>query len=167
VAMVWVHREYRDEDRDLAIPEDAQVPPARHDARVVIAVDGINRAVVRAVNLGRTLGEDLRAVYLTDDAEDGEALRERWERQLPGVPLVIVETPYRAVVGPFVAYLDVLERAWPPDQEPPSTIVVLPEYLGDHWWERLLYNGATRRLRTALTRRERTIVADVPYRHRD
>jgi amino acid transporter len=165
VAMVWTHRQYRDEEKDLAVPADAAIPPPRHDARVVVAVDGINRAVIRAVNLGRTLGEDLRAVYLTDDAAAGDTLRGRWERQLPGVPLVIVETPYRAVVGPFVAYLDVLERAWPPDREQPTTIVVLPEYLGDHWWERILYNSDTRRLRAALTRRDRTIVADVPYRH--
>ena len=70
----------------------------------------------------------------------------RWERQLPGVPLVIVESPYRAVVSPVVAYLDVLDQAWPPDKEAPITIVVLPEYVARHWWDRLLYNQTAKRL---------------------
>ena len=165
VGMAWVHRQYRTQEAELALPPGAEIAPARHDTRVVIPVNGINRAVVRAINLGRELGDDLRAVYLTDDTEAGDRLRERWERQLPGVPLVIVESPYRALIGPFVTYLDVLDQAWPPDREPPATIVILPEYVGDHWWDRLLYNGATRRLRAALVGRDRTIVADVPYRH--
>jgi hypothetical protein len=32
------------------------------------------------------------------------------------------------------------------------------------WWDRLLYNQSARRLRAALVGRERTVVADVPYR---
>ena len=110
------------------------------------------------------MSRDIRAVYVTDDEEDGEALRRRWERQIPGVPLVIVESPYRAVIAPTVAYLDVLDQAWPPDKEAPITIVVLPEYVARHWWERLLYNQTAKRLKAALVGREHTVIADVPYR---
>ena len=56
-------------------------------------------------------------------------MRERWEHQLPDVPLVIVESPYRALVGPMLAYLDVLDRTWPEDKEHPITFVVIPEYV--------------------------------------
>jgi len=163
--MLWVRSQYRAQEEGLDIAADRTISPPSHATRVVISANGVNRAVVRAINVGRALSDDLRAVYLTDDAEAGDRLRERWERQLPGIPLVIVESPYRALIGPFVAYLDVLDQAWPPDKEPPATIVILPEYLGEHWWDRLLYNGATRRLRAALVGREHTIVADVPYRH--
>jgi hypothetical protein len=106
----------------------------------------------------------LQAVFVTTDLEVAERLRERWERQLPGVPLVVVESPYRALVGPVVTYLDVLERAWPPDKEAPTTIVVLPEYVARHWWDRLLYNQAAKRLKRSLVGREHTVIADVPYR---
>ena len=97
----------------------------------------------------------------------GGALRERWERQLPGVPLVIVESPYRALVGPVVTYLDVLDMAWPPDREAPITIVVLPEYVARHWWDRLLYNQTGQAPEGALVGREHTVIADVPYRRSD
>ena len=94
----------------------------------------------------------------------GEAIRERWVRQVPGVPLVIVESPYRAVIFPVLAYLDVLDQAWPPDKPAPITIVVLPEYVARHWWERVLYNQTSKRLKQAILGREHTVIADVPYR---
>ena len=77
---------------------------------------------------------------------------------------MLVESPYRALIGPFVAYLDVLDRDWPADQESPVDIVVLPEYVARHWWDRLLYNQTAKRLKAALVGRERTVIADVPYR---
>jgi len=136
----------------------------------VIPVNGINRSVIQAVMFGKPLASDpsmLQAVYVTTDIEEADRLRERWERQLPGVPLVVVESPYRALVGPVVTYLDVLDMAWPPDREPPTTIVVLPEYVARHWWDRLLYNQQAKRLKASLVGREHTVIADVPYRRSD
>jgi hypothetical protein len=80
------------------------------------------------------------------------------------VPLVIVESPYRALVGPMLAYLDVLDHAWPEGKEAPVTFVVLPEYVARRWWERLLYNQSANRLRRALIGRPHTVVVNVPYR---
>jgi hypothetical protein len=162
--MSFIRIQYDQQEAELEVREDAVIAGPHREQRVVLPVNGINRAVVQAVNFARTLASDVRAVYVTDDAEEGEALRERWERQLPNVPLVIVESPYRAVVSPVVAYLDVLDQAWPPDREAPITIVVLPEYVDRHWWDRILYNQTARRLKSALVGREHTVIADVPYR---
>ena len=69
--------------------------------------------------------------------------------------------------GPLLAYLDVLDAAWPPDKEEPITFVVVPEYVARHWWERILYNQSAKRLRTALLGRPHTVVVNVPYRRED
>ena len=86
---------------------------------------------------------------------------------VPGVPLVVVESPYRALVGPLAAYLDVLDAAWPADKPAPITFVVVPEYVARHWWERILYNQSVKRLRSALLGRPHTVVVNVPYRRED
>jgi amino acid transporter len=162
--MLFIHHQYEGQAEELRVRDDIRIPGPHREQRVVIPVNGINRAVVQAINFGRTISKDVRAVYVTDDPDDGEAVRKRWERQLPDVPLVIVESPYRAVVGPVVAYLDILDQAWPPDKEAPITVVVLPEYVARHWWDRVLYNQTARRLKAALIGREHTVIADVPYR---
>jgi amino acid transporter len=164
--MAFVHRQYGAQAEELAVRDDYVVGLPQREQRVVVPVNGINRAVVQAVTFGRSLASDVRAVFITEDPDAGDELRRKWERQVPGVPLVIVESPYRALVGPLTAYLDVLDLAWPPDKEAPITIVVLPEFVARHWWDRLLYNQSAKRLKSALLGREHTVIADVPYRRR-
>jgi amino acid transporter len=163
-SMLFIRRQYDHQTAELHVRDDLVFPGPHREERVVVPVNGINRAVVQAVNFGRSLATDVRAVYVTTDLEEAEALRKRWERQFPGVPLVIVESPYRALVGPVVTYLDVLESAALPDAEAPITIVVLPEYVAKHWWDRVLYNQTSKRLKAALVGREHTVIADVPFR---
>ncbi len=162
--MSFIHRQYEGHERELSVPEEGVLPGPHREQRVIIPVNAINRSIVHAVNFGRGLGSDIRAVYVTDDLDAAETMRTRWEAQFPDVPLVVVESPYRAIISPVVAYLDVLDQAWPPDKEAPITVVVLPEYVGRHWWDRMLYNQTSKRLKSALVGRDHTVIADVPYR---
>jgi len=73
--------------------------------------------------------------------------------------VVIVESPFRSLIRPFVTYLDV--TGVDPEM---ITIVVLPEYVARHWWDRLLYNQVTSGLKRALLGRPNTVVTTVPYR---
>jgi len=165
--MLFIHRQYEASARNLAVREDAVIPPPRREERVIVPVPGFTRAVVQAVNVGRSIAPDVRAVLISDEPDEATKLRERWERQMPDVPLVIVESPYRALVGPMLAYLDVLTQQWPDGKEEPITFVVIPEYVARSWWERLLYNQSANRLRAALIGRPHTVVVNVPYRPED
>ncbi len=164
ILMRFIAHQYGAQAEEMRVRDDVVFGGPHREQRAVVPVNGINRAVVQAVTFARTIASDVRAVYVTENPEEGEELRRRWERQLPGVPLVIVESPYRAVIEPIVAYLDVLADTWPPDREAPVTIVVLPEYVARHWWDRVLYNQTAKRLKAAIVGREHTVIADVPYR---
>ena len=112
--MLFIHRQYKASAASLKVRDDIVIPPPRREERVIVPVPGITRAVVQAVNVGRSIAPDVRAVLISDEPEEAAQIRERWERQIPDVPLVIVESPYRALVGPMLAYLDVLD----PDSGP-------------------------------------------------
>jgi hypothetical protein len=165
--MLFIHRQYDASRRELSIRPDLVFVAPHREERVVVPIPGINRAVIQAVNVARSIADDVRAVFITDNLDDGAKIREQWERQVPGVPLVVVESPYRALTGPLQAYLDVLDSAWPPDKPAPITFVVLPEYVAKHWWERLLYNQSVKRLRSSLLGRPHTVVVNVPYRREE
>jgi amino acid transporter len=162
--MLFIRRQYASTAEQLAVRSDVELPGPHRDERVVIPVPGINRAVVQAVNVGRSIASEVEAVLISDNVDDAAKVRERWEKQLPAVPLVVVESPYRELVNPLLAYLDVLDQNWPDDQPQPITFVVIPEFIARHWWERLLYNQSANRLRRALLGRPRTVVVNVPYR---
>jgi len=165
--MLFIHRQYDASRRELSVRQDLIFKTPHREERAVVPIPGINRAVIQAVNVARSVADDVRAVFITENPEDGAAIRERWERQVPGVPLVVVESPYRALTGPLEAYLDVLDAAWPPDKPAPITFVVLPEYVARNWWERILYNQSVKRLRSSLLGRPHTVVVNVPYRRED
>jgi amino acid transporter len=165
--MVFIHRQYDASRRELAVKPDLVFANPKREERVIIPIPGVTRAVIQAVNVARSISDDVRAVFITENPDDAQEIRERWERQVPKVPLVVVESPYRALTGPLQAYLDVLDAAWPPDRPSPITFVVLPEYVARRWWERILYNQSVKRLRSALLGRPHTVVVNVPYRRED
>ncbi len=165
--MLFIHRQYAASAKQLAIRPDFVAAPPNREERAVVPVPGLNRAVVRAVNVARSITPDVTAVFISNDEESSIEMRARWEQHVPGVALVIVESPYRALAGPLAAYLDVLDRAWPPGKPEPITFVVVPEYVARHWWERILYNQSARHLRSVLLGRPHTVVVDVPYRRDD
>jgi hypothetical protein len=96
---------------------------------------------------------------VTNDPEAAAAIRERWPSWASSTELVVVESPYRALIGPLLAYMDALQKQAP---ERPI-VVVLSEVVPRHWWETFLHNQTALRLKLRLFRRRNTIVADVPY----
>jgi len=161
--MLFIKRQYQSSAAQLAVRKDVHLPGPHRQERVIVPVPGINRAVVQALNVGRSIADDVLAVLVTDSPDEGAAVREQWETQLPEVPLVVVESPYRAIVGPILAYLDVLDHMVQDEREAPITFVVIPEFVARSWWERILYNQSANRLRRALLGRPHTVVVNVPY----
>jgi amino acid transporter len=165
--MLFIHRQYAASRRELAVRPETVVGPPIREERVVVPIPGLDRSAVQAIKVGRSIDDDIRAVFISDDPDEAAKVRADFERQVPGVPLVVVESPYRALAGPLLAYLDVLDMAWPPDKPDPITFVVIPEYVAKSWWERLLYNQSAKRLRSMLLGRPHTVIVNVPYRRED
>ena len=162
-AMLFVSREYRAEERGLAVRPDLVVGGPTRRRRVMVAAPSVNRAVVQAVKVAATMSDEIDLIHVTTDPEEGEDFRERAEQQLPSVRVVIVESPYRTLVKPFVRYVEVAA-----DEDPESVmIVLLPEHLPLHWWDRVLYNQNAHRIRAALVGHREIVVLDVPYRRDD
>jgi amino acid transporter len=160
VGIMWfIRHEYDTAAEELEVDRTRVYGAPTKKNRVIIPVPTLSRAVVRSVQFGRSLSDDVRAVHITVDGEAAARLRQDWERMFPDVPLVIVETPYRSLVVPFLHYLDVMA----PTPSDTVTIVVLPEYVPRHWWDRILHNQKAHRIREALVGRPNTVVADVPF----
>ncbi len=73
--------------------------------------------------------------------------------------LVVIDSPYRSLVGPLLAYIDAVDRNDADD----LVTVVLPEFIPRHWWERLLHNRTALRLKAALLFRPGTVLINVPF----
>jgi uncharacterized membrane protein (Fun14 family) len=159
-AMLLIRRRYERRRLANAVRAELVVRPPRRSQRVIVPIADVTRDVVHALTFARTMSDAVTAVHVTDDAERAGDLRARFKRQIPGVPLVIVESPYRELVQPLVRYLEE-EIALAGDE---VVVVLLPEYVPRNRIEQFLYNDNGRRIREALLGRPNVLVAEVPYR---
>lgn len=86
-------------------------------------------------------------------------LQQRWREAGLTIPLIIVESPYRELLGPLVAVIEKLHR----EKGVPLVTVVIPEFVTAHWWERLLHTQTAWRLRRALVQIPDLAITMVPY----
>ena len=101
----------------------------------------------------------VEVVHITDDREAGLRLQREWQAAQLAIPLVILESPYRATADALVRYLDYLTR----DRDRRTVVtVVLPETLPTRWWHPLLRNYLTWRLKWELLFRPGIAVLSVP-----
>jgi len=160
VIMLAIQRTYREEAKELDVRQEVVIGRPRRHQQVIVAAPGLTRAVVQAIRVGQTMAGRVNVVHVTSRVEDGERVREKIERQVPGVLVTIVDSPYRTLVRPFVRYLEVLLEENPGE----VLLVLIPEHVPRHWWERVLYNQNAHLIRRALVGRKDIVVLDVPYR---
>jgi amino acid transporter len=141
-------------------PDIKPLPPPR----VVLPVSGVHRGVIDALRYACSISDRVTAVYVEINPGDAERVRREWERWSQGVPLVVVQSPYRSIVRPLLEYLDRTDREHNDGQ---LATILLPEFVPARWWQHLLHNQTAWLLKLALLyRRRRTgkvrAIIDVP-----
>jgi len=155
-----MRRHYDDVAEQLSL-EGLAGPPELHHTVLVIVGD-LHRGVVRAVQYAKTLASPnvaVRAVFVETDPAKTAKLEEKWARWGLGVPLVILNSPYRSLLRPLIEYLDALQSLG----DDHIVTVVIPEFLPSKWWQHVLHNQTALLVKGALLFRKNTVVADVPY----
>ncbi|WP_329583695.1 APC family permease [Kitasatospora sp. NBC_01250] len=137
---------------------EAAVLPTRIHA--IVLVSRLHNPALRALAYaGLTQPDTLEAVTVDVDPADTRALREEWLAREVDVPLRVLESPYRDVTGPVLAYVKHLRRATPGA----VVSVHIPEYVVGHWYEHLLHNQSALRLKGRLLFRPGVMVTSVPW----
>lgn len=152
-----IHTHYTEASQEL----ESNIPPRSEDIVnvVVVPVSSLNAVTRRTLAYARSISDSVSAIHISDDEAEIQAMREGWAELGTDVPLVIIESPYRSLVGPLLAYLDELQK-----QVPRATLtVILPEFVPRHWWEQILHNQTALRIKAALLFRPGTVVISVPY----
>ena len=164
----------------VTVPSSAVPPSPPADARgrsgqvAIVPITNLDVPARRALAYAASFSSRVIALHVETQVEDshqhedGIAQRlDAWRnRPAPGaegssIRYVVVESPFRSVVPPLLAYIDSWRHAHPN----PGCTVVLPEFVSDRWWAYGLHNHRAFWLKTALLARATVAVADVTYHH--
>jgi amino acid transporter len=133
------------------------ITPLHHT--VVVPAAGITKAVAGALSYATAISDDVRAIAVNVDPAQTSHLVDAWEAWDIGVPLVVLDSPYRSIVRPLVSYVDSLSLNQPGE----LVTVVVPEIVPRRWWEHLLHNKTALYIRTAFLFKTNVVVTSVPY----
>lgn len=153
-----IRSHYKAVAEQVALTRDHRPPLPRRNI-VLIPINGVNKAVIRAVDYARSRAGEIRAVMVDMDTESTARIQIQWAQWGCGVNLFVLPSPYRSVLGSLLEYIEqILEK------EPDIWVtVVIPEILPAHWWQSVLHNQRALLLKTALLFKERVILTDVPF----
>jgi len=132
--------------------------------RFIVPVAELDRPSLQSLAYARSISSHVTAAHVALDEQDVAIVQEKWERlQKHLAPeeetaLVVIESPYRSLLRPLLAYIDTVHSMYPEDM----LTIILPEFVVAHWWEIPLHNQTAFQLKTALLNRSGLVVTDIP-----
>jgi hypothetical protein len=167
-AFIWlflsIKTHYVEADEDTALPATVDAIPEQPVKNVVVVpIARLNRPSVQALRYAQALSNEVTAVHVATDPRKAQEIEDAWPTWGRGVPLTIVESPYRSLTRPLLQYLGELRR-----HEGAETVtVVLPEYVPDTWWQHLLHGQSAQFLKLSLLFTPGFVVTSVPIHPKD
>jgi amino acid transporter len=154
-----IHRHYRSLAHDLSLDDYGEPPPSRRH-RVIVTLAGVHRGALEALDYAMSLSDDVTAIHIATEPEQKQALEEKWSLWGKGVRLVVIDSPYRTFLEPFLEYVDQICALLQPNER---LTIVVPQFTPKHSWHNLLHTQTAFWLRFALLNRKGIVITEVPY----
>ena len=160
---IWVllsiNAHYREAEKDTALPP-APIPAEERPLHnvVVVPIARLNRPAVQALRYAQSLSPEVTAVHVATDPDKADEIEKAWAVWGRGVPLTIVESPYRSLTRPLLQYLAELKR----HERAETVTVVLPEYVPNSIIQHVLHGQSAQFLKLSLLFTPGFVVTSVP-----
>jgi len=154
-----IHHHYCETANKLAVASlhgSHQAKAFKHTA--IVPISGIHPGVLDALSYALSISSDVRACTV-NVGEATKRMQEEWERTAPGVPLIVLPSPYRSVIRPILNYIDKVESEMKGDM----VTVIIPEFVTSRWYHKFLHNQTALVLYAYLRGRKGVVVTSVRY----
>lgn len=168
IMMLRVKKHYTAVAKQLRIePEELEkvsLEDEPYHNRVIVPIDSVNRASIRALKYAETISDHVVAFNVSIDPASGEKIRQRYALLHTRVPLHVKYSPYRKIVDPLLEFIDSEEYNYTKGD---MITVIVPEFEVKKGWQRMLHNGSGRYIARRLLKYKHIVVATMPLQLKD
>ena len=120
----------------------------------------MHQGTLQALDYALAISPDVTVVHISIDPEQTDTLRQKWNWWGKGVRLVVIESPYRTFLEPFLDYIMELLGILQPNER---LTIIVPQFVPRHGWQNLLHTQTAFWLRFALLGKKGIVITEVPY----
>lgn len=138
---------------------EASAPDRSSKHVVVLLVPRVHRGILEALEYARLIKGEVHPIHVTLDNRNLTKIQMAWEKQVKGINLEILPSPFRSLIRPVLDYVDGLHVTDPNLM----VTVIVPEAISLKMHQKLLQENVGTQLKLALASRHNVVVTNVRY----
>ena len=156
-----IAKQLRVEDEDI---QKINITEQHYVNRVIVPIQSINAASIRALRYARTISENVVAFNVSIDEEERRKIERKFHMLNTDIRLIVKYSPYRKVVSPLLRFIKSNEYNY---EKGEVITVILPQFVVRKWWHSILHNHSRLFIQRELLKHKHIVVATMPLQLKD
>jgi len=133
---------------------------------IIVPIESVNKTSMRALRYALTIAErpNITAFTVATDDEAADLIRERYKKLQVGIPLKVVNSPFRKIVEPLLEFIESKELDI---RKGDMVTVILPKFKVSKWWHNIMHNNTTHYIEKELLKHKHIVVSIMPLQLKD
>ncbi len=166
--MLKTKRHYNAISKQLKITPDelskVDLDTATYSNRVIVPLDSVNRASVRALRFAKTISDNVVAFHVSTNEESSRKIKDQYATLNTSIPLIVKYSPTKTILDSLAIYIESVEYDY---KRGDMITVLLPQFVTKKRWHSLLHNHSTAFIKSNLLRHKHIVVMTMPLQLKD
>jgi len=126
----------------------------------IVLIHNMNKASLKTFDYAKDISSDITVLHISTTHSHTEKLKKQWAEKGIGIPLTIIDAPYRNIFVPLEEYVSERESQL---QKGQNLTVVLTKFVGNGWIDKMFHNQTTFFIENKLDKHKNVAIVRVPY----
>lgn len=126
----------------------------------IVLISSLNKASLKTFEYAKEITSNIIALHISTSNENTKKLKSQWENFKIGIPLTVIDTPYRNILLPIEEFISEKQKSL---RKGECLTVVLTRISGGGWKNTIFHNQTTFFIQKRLEKNENVATILVPY----
>ena len=133
---------------------------SRNDFPCIVLISSLTNASLKTLEYAKKITSNITVLHISTSHEKTQDLKHKWNTFKIGVPLTIIDTPYRDILTPIEEFISEFQKKLKKGE---SLTLALTRISGNGWKDAIFHNQTTFFIQRKLQKYENVATVLVPY----